>query len=373
MAIRVDPRGRTPTVPRKAEPLPRASTPAAAPDRFASRAPTLADYAGAKPFAVPAKAIGSIIDQVKGILSEYDPKLAGLAGLKGVVVSSATWLEQHLPGLGPAAKAIEAFVNTPPPASKWPDPPPPVSANPPLPSGDPRTYRNTDALPLWIDAPKVPEDVKQGGLGDCYFMASLAGLDSKAVQDMVRDNQDGTYTVRLYDVDSDGRATPKYVRVSGDLPEPQAAKYGPDGKWAAIVEKAYATQVGGYDTAAGDNNPRFFAAPTVLNGRPTVAYALPLSDPGVVFSRLEQAVAEHRPAFTGMYGENRDGLIANHAYTVVGTRTDPATGERYVVLRNPWGDTEPTDAKGAPRRTRTNLSSLIPANLASFSDRMVTR
>ncbi|MHB8877576.1 MAG: C2 family cysteine protease [Myxococcaceae bacterium] len=366
MAIKLKTR-ELPTTPPKARPPAAGRATSTAPggvtgrDAFAKRTPTLSDYAGAKPFAADPKpivdfvrqaanGIGGFIDQVKGVLSEYDPKLAGLTALKGVVVAGANFLEQHLPGLGPATKAIEDFINTPPPSAQWPDPPPPVSANPALPGGEPRVYASTDGMPLWGESgPQVPADVRQGKLGDCYFMASLAGLDAKAVQDMVRDNKDGTYTVRLYDVDSDGRATPKFVTVTGDLPEPAAALYGPDGKWAAIVEKAYAVQVGGYDTAAGDNNPKFFAAPTVLAGRPTVAYALPVSDPDVVFARLEQATADHRPAFTGTYAEDADGVLPSHAYTVVDTRTDPATGERYVVLRNPWGNTEPTDASGAPR------------------------
>jgi hypothetical protein len=44
-------------------------------------------------------------------------------------------------------------------------------------------------------------DVDQGQLGDCSFMASLASvaaLDPNFIYEMITDNHDGTYTVRLY-------------------------------------------------------------------------------------------------------------------------------------------------------------------------------
>lgn len=308
--------------------------------------------------------IGGIIDQLKGIAANYDPQLAATAGVEGVILTGTTWMEQNLPILGPVSKVVDRLLNHPPAPVAWPDPPPAASANPPLttgvvkgPDGNPTTpaYQSTDNVPLFgPNGPQLPGDVNQGQLGDCYFMASMAGLTPAQVNDMVKDNHDGTYTVRLYDVDSSGTSKPVFVTVNGDLPNPAAANYNEQtGKWAAIIEKAYAVQTGSYDVASGDKNPKFFAAPTVLTGRPTVAYVLSVdghltSSPDVIFERLTKAAADGRPAFAGFYGTPHDGVLADHAYTVEGTRVDPQTGERYVTLRNPWGSTEPMGSDGKP-------------------------
>ena len=277
--------------------------------------------------------------QLHGIASEYDPQLTARAGIEGVLHTGTSWLEQNVPFIGrPVGELVDRLFNKPPPAAAWPSPPSPVLPDPALDgelSGS--SYRSTDDLPLFgPNGPQLPGDIRQRGLGDCYFMASMAGLTPDQVKDMIRDNRDGTYTVRLYDVASDGAVTPTFVTVSGDLPSPPGADYGADGKWVAIVEKAYAAHLGSYDVAAGNNNPKFFAAPTVLTGRTTVAYALPISDPDIVYQQLAESTAEGRPAFAGFYGPDHDGLFGNHAYTVEGVRTDEH-GNRYVTLRNPWG------------------------------------
>lgn len=321
----------------------------------------LVDLAKPKPLALdPKKVVDAVKSAVKDLSSafkslqdiakEYDPQLAARAGIEGVIHTGTGWLEQHVPVLGkPLNQLVDKLFNKPPPASQWPSPPPPVSPNPPL-DGDLKnsTYQSTDGLPLFgPGGPQTPGDVRQVGLGDCYFMASMAGLTPDQVKDMVHDNADGTYTVRLYDVGSDGKVTPAYVTVNGDLPSPPGAGYDANGKWAALVEKAYAAHLGSYDVAAGNNNPKFFAAPTVLTGRTTVAYGLPISDANVVYEQLAKSTADGRPAFAGFYGANHDGLYSNHAYTVEGVRTDE-NGSRYVTLRNPWGHGE-LGADGQPK------------------------
>ncbi len=300
------------------------------------------------------KVLSSAFGDLQSIAKEYDPELGARAGIEGVLHTGTSWLAKSVPFIGkPLGTLIDRLFNKPPPKSDWPSPPPPVSANPPL-AGDLANskYAASDAVPLFgPKGPLTPADVRQVGLGDCYFMASMAGLSPAQVNDMVHDNTDGTFTVRLYDVGSDGKITPAFVRVTGELPDPPGADWSHGNKWSAIIEKAYATHLGSYDVAAGNNNPKFFAAPTVLTGRTTVAYATPLSDPTVLFEQLSKSTADGRPAFAGFYGANHDGLYGNHAYTVEATRTDPATGQRYVTVRNPWGhgefgaDGEPRDGK----------------------------
>ena len=70
--------------------------------------------------------------------------------------------------------------------------------------------------PLFTDGVK-PEDVQQGALGDCFFPATMAGIAQArpdAIQNMVKKNDDGTYTVRFYN----NSGTAKYVTVDTELP-----------------------------------------------------------------------------------------------------------------------------------------------------------
>jgi hypothetical protein len=95
-------------------------------------------------------------------------------------------------------------------------------------------------------------DVRQGALGDCYYLAALAGIalkDANKIKDMFIDNGDGTYTVRFF---KNGKAD--YVTVNRQLPTNSNgtfsfAKAGAANNsynntsnelWVALAEKAYA-------------------------------------------------------------------------------------------------------------------------------------
>jgi len=65
-----------------------------------------------------------------------------------------------------------------------------------------------------------PNDVRQGQLGDCYFLATLASIaqqDPERIRNMVEANSDGTYTVWFpsHHPATGGRIP---VRVTADLP-----------------------------------------------------------------------------------------------------------------------------------------------------------
>ena len=92
------------------------------------------------------------------------------------------------------------------------------------------------------------EDIHQGGLGDCYLLSSFMGIlrsDPTIVKDMMKDNGDGTVTVRFYDED-----TPVFVTVRKSVPVQEVRN--PDGTtevfdrfscgplWVQMIEKAYA-------------------------------------------------------------------------------------------------------------------------------------
>jgi hypothetical protein len=92
-------------------------------------------------------------------------------------------------------------------------------------------------------------DIKQGWIGDCYFLGGLAETvfrNPAAIRNMFIDNGDGTFTVRFME-----NGTPTYVTVDrylpvdskGQLPYAhtlrQASTPG-DKLWVALAEKAYA-------------------------------------------------------------------------------------------------------------------------------------
>jgi len=96
------------------------------------------------------------------------------------------------------------------------------------------------------------EDVKQGKLGTCYVLASLAGYaqkQPKAIENIFHDNGDGTWTVRIYQNDK-----ADYVTVDRQLPtdhlsgnfiyasSPENGKTSSNKNelWVALYEKAYA-------------------------------------------------------------------------------------------------------------------------------------
>ncbi|MCK5557368.1 MAG: hypothetical protein KAJ01_03255, partial [Candidatus Hydrogenedentes bacterium] len=88
------------------------------------------------------------------------------------------------------------------------------------------------------------DDVRQGSVGDCYYLASLSSLadtDPQIIEQMVTSLGDGTYAIRFY---RSGQEV--YLRVDADLPvysngSLTYAKLSPQGElWVPIVEKAYA-------------------------------------------------------------------------------------------------------------------------------------
>jgi hypothetical protein len=107
-----------------------------------------------------------------------------------------------------------------------------------------------------------PSDVDQGGLGDCYLMSSLAALALRQegidlIKSNIRPNEDGTYTVILYERNPwTGELEPVEVRVTPDFPlraDGSAAFAGfgdKDGDqeefWVMLYEKAYAQHHGSY-------------------------------------------------------------------------------------------------------------------------------
>jgi len=115
------------------------------------------------------------------------------------------------------------------------------------------TYQKVEGQ-IFVNGPSAA-DVKQGGVGDCYFVAALASVadkNPKVIQDMIVDNMDETWTVRFVNRFGTGDFdfTFSYVVVDKFLPVSGTngsiyASFGTNYTsknnelWVSMLEKAY--------------------------------------------------------------------------------------------------------------------------------------
>jgi len=86
----------------------------------------------------------------------------------------------------------------------------------------------------------VPQAVRQGKLGSCYFHAVIAALaqhHADVIRKMIRGNSDGSYTVTFGDAKTE-TAYPEDLRYAHDSGYDLS-----DGQWVAVLFRAYAQRV----------------------------------------------------------------------------------------------------------------------------------
>jgi hypothetical protein len=196
-------------------------------------------------------------------------------------------------------------------------------------------------------------DIRQGQVGDCYFMASLAEAalrNPSVITNMFVVNGDGTYTVKFYNY---GQA--EYVTVDSYLPTNTSGNlfYAGRGQnyanasnelWTALAEKAYAqaNQFGwirpglpgnGQNSYSGIEGGYIYAALGHITGQSTIAFAsVTASTSFTTFASAFNAgkmigfASKVTPA-------SGSGVVGSHAYTVVSYNSSAQT----VTLYNPWG------------------------------------
>ncbi|MGI5862598.1 MAG: C2 family cysteine protease [Myxococcales bacterium] len=204
----------------------------------------------------------------------------------------------------------------------------------------------------------APGDVEQGYIGDCYFpaaMAAIAQLQPEVIENMIRANADGSYTVTFKERDwRMGGYKDVEVRIDGDLWARSWGSpiYGASGGdksqkkmelWWPLIEKAYALWQGSYDTIGhGGVSSDIFEA---CLGRDGAYSGIKYMSADSLWAELKDAIDNKLPCAAGTYGESQEalytntGIYANHAYSILGY--EERDGERYVTLRNPWGQSEP--------------------------------
>ena len=198
------------------------------------------------------------------------------------------------------------------------------------------------------------EDIKQGAVGDCYFMASLAEVALKnpaAVTNMFIVNGDGTYTLRFYN----GGQT-AYVTVDSTLPTDGAGRFVYAGMgqvaasagnelWTMLAEKAYVqlNEMGwqraglsgsGQNSYAAIAGGYCYAALGHITGQATIAFAQTSS--AANFNVFVTAFNQGKMIeFASKSTPASNTVVGGHAYAVVGYNAKTQT----ITLFNPWAPT----------------------------------
>ena len=197
-------------------------------------------------------------------------------------------------------------------------------------------------------------DMRQGAVGDCYFIAamgSIADTDPQAIESMFIDNGDGTYTVRFYAQNAVGTYVPDYVTVNSTLPANGDgsllyAGVGADGAyWLPLLEKAYAqwNQTGqegrdGSNTYAALSGGYMFTVDQQVLGCAATTInpaAGNLAAEQTVIADLQAGEAVTAAIFADSNAAlfNQLSLVNQHGYEVAGY--DPAS--QTFLPKNPWG------------------------------------
>ncbi len=220
-------------------------------------------------------------------------------------------------------------------------------------------------------------DEYQGELGDCYFISSLGTLaDSNpaAIENMIINNGDGTYTVRFYtgpygqiytnsgvsDGFTNDAGVADYVTVNSMLPATSSgqlvyADYGAscanpaNSLWIPLIEKAYAQwdQTGkegpyrsGVDSYADIQGGWMATVYAQVLGYNAADYAMATTSEQTAINAL--AAGEAVTIGTTQWSTTNEyatefGLYQDHAYAIIGYTASSNT----FTLYNPWGFDQP--------------------------------
>jgi Calpain family cysteine protease len=216
-------------------------------------------------------------------------------------------------------------------------------------------------------------DPVQGALGDCYLIAALTAIAWARPYAILQRNRatgsDNQSFVDAIDIAETGSGTVSRIEVTERVPCNAPANtliYGhssePTEIWPAVYEKAY----GRWRNRAVNPNDTNYPG---LNGGDGL-YACCELVPGLTLNRLLNAGATPdtvwrtivqntvrrrtvNPMVAHTYASEQEapatepinfaqsGIYANHVYAILGWNVDPATQQRYVVLRNPHGSNPP--------------------------------
>ena len=206
-------------------------------------------------------------------------------------------------------------------------------------------------------------DIRQGFLGNCWFLAAASALAEKPgrLENTFLNNDNALNAAGIYGVNFFTLGVPHTVIVDDWLPTRQSnwdgsfntifAKVGQDASlWGAILEKAFAKYHGNYEHIEGGSP---MVAGRTLHGGPfeSIRHKDWLYTDGTVYRAgvTEQELWDHLSEHDGKDDiiqagtpgtsdsqRNNDNLVMSHAYVVLGVHT-LNNGQKLVKMRNPHG------------------------------------
>lgn len=218
--------------------------------------------------------------------------------------------------------------------------------------------KNTTGAQLYGPGGVTPLDVRQGAIADCFFAAAIsaaANANPDAITKAIKDNGDGTYRVRFFEIGFDGKATTHFETVdddlakSGDVPTYAKSTEVLDGKehqemWPGILEKAYAAWKGSY-TAIGNGGSSGDVLEALTGKRAKTTSTAGPGKNDALWDKMKKGSDEKKPMTAGSgdkddakYKDPKAGVYGWHAYTIMGVeeQKNGDKSERMVILRNPW-------------------------------------
>lgn len=200
-------------------------------------------------------------------------------------------------------------------------------------------YKKFASNPLFSESGPSADDISQGAVGDCYFLATLssvAKINANLIRQSIVDLGDGTYAVQF----TKG-STKTFVRVDGDLATYSwgATAYADLGKsnsmWVAIMEKAFAffrETKGTYASISAGWMSEVYSA---LGKSSSGIYSSAGADSLVDLMKTELKAG--KSVTFAVKSSSGAPLIGGHAYSVHSITTDSAGKVTGIKLRNPWG------------------------------------
>jgi hypothetical protein len=207
-------------------------------------------------------------------------------------------------------------------------------------------------------------DVRQGFIGDCTVMSSLAALartpkgqvflESRITENYGADGKVASYTVLLTVGGKERAVTVNAHRLEAGHWLGDKSDSGAHEVWPLVYQDAIAQVVGGYDKLdEGSNVPMSFG---MITGKPAIDSSPTDADFG---DKLQKDFAagkvqilstddDPKKAPPGGWCTGNPKLMDGHAYTVTDVRQVVMRGadDRYhletiVTVRNPWGRDDP--------------------------------
>lgn len=246
-------------------------------------------------------------------------------------------------------------------------------------------WSNQKDTPLFSHEPVV-NDLKQRLVSNCYMVAAVTGLvnlNPNLLKECIKDNGDGTVTVRLFEkvrtkktktteqdptgggIDEELKdlkgaedleildendmeeeyeysMIPAYVKITKEIPRIAGMDALSAGAlWMQMIEKAcaYLGRDGrtGYQSLwygeGGEFLQRLLGVEPVTDYKKDGARLTPEAKE-TLFQNICNARARNEIYNAGTGSEGADGLNSGHAYAVLGGKVE--NGKKYVLLRNPY-------------------------------------